>query len=524
MATLPWTPSIRVRIAVLVVACILPASVATGLLALSSHERERARIEQTLISASQTLSLVVERDFAAIAAALQALSTSRAIDGGDLATVYAQAKEVLAQSPGVNILLIDLPGQQLINTARPFGHALPKEKQSPLMMKVWETAKPSITDLFWGPVLKKHLVAMVVPVLRDGTVAGFLSMSLDASHLANVLEQHRLPPGWTATVLDGRNTVATRTAAPEGIVGGKGPPELQAMAAGQGVAMLGGGMPALAAFTRSSSLGWTVLVEMPEAILQAELQRSLWLNLAGASVLLVFGLLLAGQIGRGITNPILALIAPSLAIGRGDPVCLPPLPLREAQQVAEALVMAEGLLRQREAERDRARQDALTDGLTGLPNRRRFDETLATECRRQRRGRTPLALLLIDVDHFKLYNDAYGHPAGDACLRRVAKVLAAELGRSSDLPARYGGEEFAVILPETDHAGALAIAERLRAAVAALQMPHAASKSAAMVTISLGVASVPQGQDADPGTVLAAADDRLYQAKAGGRNRVVAAG
>lgn len=164
---------------------------------------------------------------------------------------------------------------------------------------------------------------------------------------------------------------------------------------------------------------------------------------------------------------------------------------------------------------------AHTDKLTQIANRRRFDEMLDHEWRRAQRGKTPLALILIDIDFFKKYNDHYGHPAGDACLHSVGSILAAKLNRNGDLPARYGGEEFAIILPHTDLDGALAVAERIRSEIEGLRIPHAQSPFET-VTASLGVAALePDGiAMVTASGLIARADTQLYQAKHTGRNRV----
>ena len=173
-----------------------------------------------------------------------------------------------------------------------------------------------------------------------------------------------------------------------------------------------------------------------------------------------------------------------------------------------------------EATESQLRQLAYVDGLTGVANRRHFDEQLQIEWRRCERSGQPLSLLMIDLDHFKLYNDQYGHQQGDACLQAVAQTLRAGLGRAHDLVARYGGEEFVCLLPEIDAAGALSVAESLRTGVQALQLPHASSPVAGVVTISIGAASgVPRG-DGTPTDLLARADASLYRAKSEGRNRV----
>ncbi len=165
---------------------------------------------------------------------------------------------------------------------------------------------------------------------------------------------------------------------------------------------------------------------------------------------------------------------------------------------------------------------ANTDALTGLANRRGFDEALAREWRAAQRAHASIALLLIDIDHFKAFNDTLGHPRGDECLRFVAAALAAELRRPEDVVARHGGEEFVAVLPQTDLHGAALVAERVRAAIAALAIPHPAC-ALGYVTVSVGaVALVPAG-DAAMGDLVALADAALYGAKASGRNRVLAA-
>jgi len=162
------------------------------------------------------------------------------------------------------------------------------------------------------------------------------------------------------------------------------------------------------------------------------------------------------------------------------------------------------------------------DGLTGLFNRRRLDEALGTEWLRALRDRQPLSVLMIDVDHFKGYNDTYGHQEGDACLRRLAQVLQDATKRPADLVARYGGEEFLVCLPGTPAAGAFEVAQKIQAAVRDMAIPHAASPLH-VVTLSIGLAGMVPDAEAACDRLVAAADAGLYRAKAAGRDRVVTA-
>jgi diguanylate cyclase (GGDEF)-like protein len=165
---------------------------------------------------------------------------------------------------------------------------------------------------------------------------------------------------------------------------------------------------------------------------------------------------------------------------------------------------------------------ARQDGLTLLANRRILDEALALEWRRARREHQPLSLLMIDVDNFKKYNDQYGHPAGDACLRTLARLISEVANRSGDLAARYGGEEFALLLPGTDLHGARVIGESLRTVLLQSRLPHGATPSG-LVTVSIGAASlVPSADEEDcVEALVAAADQALYRAKGSGRDRVV---
>jgi len=160
------------------------------------------------------------------------------------------------------------------------------------------------------------------------------------------------------------------------------------------------------------------------------------------------------------------------------------------------------------------------DGLTGLANRRRFDQFLDAEWRRGIRSGAPLSLIMMDIDFFKAYNDGLGHLAGDDCLRRIAQTLAGAVQRPSDLTARYGGEEFVCILSETELTGARRVAGHVQTAVAEAALSHPGSSVSAWVTLSMGVATLIPTLEDSPQTLILAADQALYAAKNGGRNRI----
>lgn len=162
---------------------------------------------------------------------------------------------------------------------------------------------------------------------------------------------------------------------------------------------------------------------------------------------------------------------------------------------------------------------ATRDGLTGVANRRSLDERLNAEWARGQRTASPITFMLADVDHFKRYNDTYGHQKGDECLRSVAEAISGAVYRPADLAGRYGGEEFAVIMPNTEPDGGHAVAERICQAVQALAIPHCASDVTDCVTLSIGVATAIPRPGSTPGALVAAADEALYRAKRTGRNR-----
>lgn len=195
--------------------------------------------------------------------------------------------------------------------------------------------------------------------------------------------------------------------------------------------------------------------------------------------------------------------------------------VRDISKRKQAEKQIQSLIQQLETERNTAQLISITDSLTGLANRRCFDEAFSAEFFRIKRKGEFLSLIMLDVDHFKKYNDIYGHLAGDECLRQIGNILKNIVSRSSDVVARFGGEEFIVILPETDSKGANNIAELIRKSVEDLAITHSGSKTAEYVTISLGVVTVKATEFSEPEQVIALSDKAMYQAKNEGRNKVV---
>ncbi|MFO0794004.1 MAG: diguanylate cyclase [Candidatus Brocadiaceae bacterium] len=163
------------------------------------------------------------------------------------------------------------------------------------------------------------------------------------------------------------------------------------------------------------------------------------------------------------------------------------------------------------------------DSLTGIANRRYLEEFIEQEWKRAVREVYPISLIFVDIDHFKAFNDAYGHPAGDECLRQIARALTNSIKRPADIIARYGGEEFIAVLPGTDAAGAFSVAELMKANVVGLGIEHASSQVINNVSVSIGVATALPDRYNTPSSLIANADKALYKAKSGGRNRVAMA-
>ncbi len=215
----------------------------------------------------------------------------------------------------------------------------------------------------------------------------------------------------------------------------------------------------------------------------------------------------------------------AFAAGASDYIVKPVSEVELRARVRSALrlrrEMVKRILRERELERLARKLERMSnrDGLTGIANRRCFDDMLIKEWVRNGREDSPIGLLMIDIDHFKHYNDALGHVDGDTCLCSVADCICAAVHRPADLVARYGGEEFAVVLPNTDFAGATAVAENIHANIAKSGLAHPNSAVSCSVTVSIGVAAGLPTTHNTPEHLLQTADRALYQAKQAGRNR-----
>jgi diguanylate cyclase (GGDEF)-like protein len=267
------------------------------------------------------------------------------------------------------------------------------------------------------------------------------------------------------------------------------------------------GIPVIAAFSRSSVSNWSVAIGIPRKQLTRELWNSLWWIILGSAALLASGLGLAWVIGGRIGRSFRGLTAPALALGSGGLVVIPPVHLKEAMEVGDALMQASEMLR-------KAQHQAQHDLLTGLPNRILFNEFVNQQMALCKRTGANLAILYIDLDGFKSINDMHGHATGDKVLRSVATRLRAGI-RDSDIAARLGGDEFAAALVIAAVGDAAIVAGKL---VKSLSASYLIAPLTVEISASIGVAAYPEAGTSFE-TLLRHADEAMYKAKTTGKRR-----
>jgi diguanylate cyclase (GGDEF)-like protein len=386
-------------------------------------------------------------------------------------------------------------------------------------------------------ILRLHGLPSVVatyPIIKDdGSLSGVVMASISLKWMGDLAASTAQHPGTSAALIDRNGTVIAASADQAKFVGKTFNESVlvrDALAGDEGTVIAAGfdNAPRIFAFAR---IPWTqtrLVVGLDESIVHSGIDREITiayiqLGIFGLLVLLVawFG----GE--RLILRPIRTLVRKAARLGRGD------LQVRasdeqwlaEFEPLAVAFDDMAGKLAERELELQIANEHleelASLDGLTGLANRRGFDRELDREWRQAMEKRRPLALMMIDIAHFKLFNDRYGHVRGDACLRAVGETLSLITLEDARVVARYGGEEFALLLPGIDLERATALAEEARRAVEDLLITHA-DAARGVVTISIGVESAIPHARLSPADLVEAADCALYAAKRGGRNAVIA--
>ncbi len=349
--------TIRARVQLLVVACVVPAWLLAFAISYVSYQRERNAIVITTVQAARSLTQSVEREFSTSIAVLQTLGTSTHIDEGDMRSFHASASETLRYSSGEVILLLDTELRVLMSSQTRFGTPLPTLKHD-RFPQVMVTRQPAVSEFFIGQVSREPQVAVAVPVIRNARVIGRLEMVLSPQRFTQLLARQQMDPDWTVAVLDSHGVIVARNRKAESFVGQPATPAmLQALKdspEGSSRGKTKDGIDVIACFSRSSAYGWSVAIGVPEAALNARLERTLVAYIAGTAAMLTLGLLLASVIGRRISEPIQALVAPALAIGMGESASIAPSPVREVAELGQALQQALALLREREQARQQA--------------------------------------------------------------------------------------------------------------------------------------------------------------------------
>jgi diguanylate cyclase (GGDEF)-like protein len=475
-----------------------------------SYEHERGRLVRDSIATARALTSAMDRDLAGVQSALYALATSPHLASGDLRAFHSQAKEVLPNLIANNIVLIDANGQHRINTLRSFGEPLPSASSRQLQ-RIFESGAPVVTDLFTGPLIGRPLLAIGVPVRVDNKIVYSLNAGILPERLSNILTQPRLPPDWIAAIFDSTGAVVSRTHEMNRFLGQKGSPALvkrmQEVTEDSLENTTLEGIRVLTVFSRSAVSNWTVAIGIPLKDVTSELGRLLWWLILGLAILLMSSLALAWVIGGRIARAVRDLCEPALALGLGEVVTVPPVRLKETDEVGQALMKASRMLQE-------AQHLAHHDALTGLANGLLFTEIVDHQLAICGRTGTTLSVLYIDIDGFKAVNDAHGHATGDQLLRAVAARLKSGI-RSSDIAARLGGDEFAILLALTGAEAGAIVARKLDDRVS---LPYPIDQLTIEISASIGVAGYP-----DSGTnskeLLQSADEAMYKAKSGRKRR-----
>jgi two-component system, sensor histidine kinase and response regulator len=345
----------------MVLACVVPAWVGLAILMLNMLSSERERAVQNEVMTARALVLALDRYLASAQSALEVLARSRELEVDDFAGFHRLANDVIHRIPGNNIVLRDEHGQQLVNTLKPFGERLPLEPDSGALKRVFLTGKPTISDLFFAQVAQQPIIAVEVPVFRDGKVKYSISIGIFAERLRSLLTDQALPPGWVATIYDSKGVIVARTQNQDAFVGKPPKPELGALLAQRSTGFLRTvtreGIPVYGGVASSAVSNWAVAIGAPAAEMDRPIYTFLGIVGTGGVLILVLVVGVAGFKSRQIVSDVKALIKPAMAFGRGETPVVPQLRHREMSHLGAQLESAFRLLQLRTRERDRAENE-----------------------------------------------------------------------------------------------------------------------------------------------------------------------
>ena len=332
---------IRWHLMILVAAALVPVLIFAGVMIGVLGRQEQLAVERGLLDTARALSLAIDREMGVSIRSLQILALSEHLRSGDLKKFHEESKTILP-TLGIweTVVLTEPSGQQILNLRRPFGSPLPRTNLLDLVRQVTETGRPAVSNLFTGALTGTPLIAVAVPVVRDGKVRYVLNSSADPKVLASLLGQQKLPPDWLATLIDRKKIVIARTRDSDKFVG---KPATQTFAdqttAAKEATWRGttlDGLEVIAAASRSDLSGWALGLAVPVTAVEDTMRRTMLLISAGGTLLLLAGLLLAALFGRPIAGVFADLSDGAAAMGRGEVPRVPPLPIAEANQLARA--------------------------------------------------------------------------------------------------------------------------------------------------------------------------------------------
>lgn len=523
---------IRYRVIWLILLMAVPIVTERAISLFGERQEEIARATAQLKSIAQVVALTEKEAVATAAAVTQTLALQARALMADPESCSVLLQRISAELVGVQgAVIADASGIVRCASARALLQADISDRA--YVREALTSPHPVLSDFLITRTTGRATLA-VVEAQRDagGEPVAIVGIALDLQWVSRLAAQVGAQTGAVITVLDAGGVVLARHPALPGAVGqpyrnAETLARIQAQDEGtfEGFGMAG--PERMFAFLRIPGTGLRVLVGRDKDAVVGAIDRRILATLSlllGAIALFVVLALFAAH--RLIVAPINRLAADVLSVGRGEATTIGEVGIEEFQPVIEAYTEMSGRLHARAAElrniNGRLAAIASTDGLTGLANRRTFDVQVSEEWVRCADAGRPLALVMADVDNFKLFNDSMGHLAGDDALREVARMLAAAVSGPGHLAARYGGEEFVVLLPDTDLASAVEYAETARRLILALDIAHP-KVPMGRLTVSFGVATTIPRSGETPDVIVAAADAALYEAKRLGRNRVVAA-
>jgi signal transduction histidine kinase len=361
----PSAPStIRFHLLRLVAASVLPLWLVACLLVYHAYLTKCDQVKSTMLETARSLTKVVDRELAGVQSALQALATSPGFASGNLEEVHRQALLILKSYPGADIVVADAAGQQLVNTSRAYGTALPKRGTLETVRRIFDTGRPVFSGLYTGVITKQPQVSIDVPVTSNGKVIYDLALTIRSDPMAEILLRASLPPDWFGLILDGNKLLIARTSNSERSVGAMMPAPLRRALqyASEGITESKSleDEPVLVSFCRSELSNWSVVVEVPKSsVMGAIYQWVLWAML-GATTISLIGIAFALGYARKIARAIQSLVEPALSLGGAEMiVAVGSYAVRETGEVAAALVQAFDLLQARAAERDQAENELL---------------------------------------------------------------------------------------------------------------------------------------------------------------------